>query len=559
MLIFKAKKYAFAGLCCAFFSLLLMALSGCNPTSDPREFYEPTGSWEGTIGADRVRGIVAPDGSFHLAVVDAAGALIPDAGEYVGTVSLTDRENNLGKLSVVFLRPPASAEILHTGLSFALSRTTLYSKDAPFLLNRTSDANGPAAQADVAGRWSLSVTDNDELADITNLIVDAGGNLSGNDGDACQYSGTLKLIDPAWNIFQLGLTFSDYLDKDCQEDTARTYGGLAMTLPPENNRQHLWVASTVWTFGGTRTDTLIENLAATINVAPVARMSANAIELQSNVVQAIKVKKVSGKIKLDAQGSSDGNHDALTYRWSGTDPNGAALVNILATPEGIATFTPAMEGKFTLRLTVNDGFLDSTEIIREIQVQWVADRFVDCTNGTVLDTTTNLFWLKDAGCPDLHSASNWWVNLATATANVNTLASGDCGLTDGSGATNWRLPLPEEFATIIEKNNSYASPPALVNGVGDQQWSEGDVFSNVGTHPFAGYKVWIYWTSAPTFVESWIQYGYFIDFGGAQGEPDRWSGYTPTANINAVWPVRDELSAVPGDEVNACLQAAAQQ
>ncbi|MBE0503568.1 MAG: hypothetical protein IBX46_05495, partial [Desulfuromonadales bacterium] len=524
-------------------------------SSDPRVYYQATGSWEGTLGADRVRGIIAPDGSYHLAVVDVNGDFIEGAGEYVGSVTIVDKENNIGRMTVTFLRPPDSAEILPT-ISLKLTGTSLFSLDAPYNLNRTNDADGPGAQADVAGRWSLSV--NEPEPDITNLIVDTDGNLSGNDGDACQYSGTLKLIDPAWNIFELNLKFSDYLLRDCKDDTLLTYEGLAMALPVENNRKHLWLASTVWTASGTRTGTYIKNLAATINVAPVAKMTANAIELPESVVQPIKVKKLSGMVKLDARGSSDGNKDPLTYQWSVTDPDGTDLANIAATPEGVATLTPTKEGVFTLRLTANDGILDSIEITREILVKWVADRFVDCYNGTVLDTTTNLFWLKDAGCSDLHGVASdlWWVNLATAKANVSGFSSPapNCGLNDGSLATNWRLPLLAEFETIIEKDNNYTSPPDLVNGIGNAQWSPGNVFVNVGDSPF-----WIYWTAEPTFVTNMVTYGYIVDFAGAQNpDTDPWSDYYPVVNKNAVWTVRDEISAVPGDEVNACLQAAAQ-
>ncbi|MDO9079859.1 MAG: DUF1566 domain-containing protein, partial [Desulfuromonadales bacterium] len=383
------------------------------------------------------------------------------------------------------------------------------------------------------------------------------GNLSGNDGAACQYSGTLKLI-PAWNIFELNLKVSDYLLEECKDDTLLTYEGLAMALPVENNRKHLWLASTVWPASGARTGTYIKNLAATINVAPVARMTANAIELQEFVVQPLKVKKLSGMVKLDAQGSSDGNKDPLTYEWSVTDPDGTALANIASTPEGVVTFTPAKEGVFTLRLTANDGIVDSEEITREILVEWVADRFVDCQNGTVLDTSTNLFWLKDAGCPDLHDEVNGWVNRSQASLNVAALAVPGCSLTDGSNSNDWRLPLLREFETIIDTEATHNTwpAPALVNGIGDAQWAEGDIFRRVGVNPYFTALVWTYWTSEPVFFDSGVQNGYYVNF-NYRGFPPL-SGYLPINNINAVWPVRDEISAVAGDEVNACLQAVPQ-
>ncbi|MDO9081580.1 MAG: hypothetical protein Q7U44_12330, partial [Desulfuromonadales bacterium] len=170
MLNLRTKKIAFFA-SCALFSLLLLILSGCDATSDPRVTYQTTGSWEGTIDGKSVRGIVAPDGHYHLAVVDAVtGDFIPGAGEYVGTVSMVDKENNIGRMTVTFLRPPAVGEppvsaVILTPVSFILTGSSLSSADAPYNLSRTSEANGPGAQADIAGRWSLSVNEPDP--DIT--------------------------------------------------------------------------------------------------------------------------------------------------------------------------------------------------------------------------------------------------------------------------------------------------------------------------------------------------------------------------------------------------------
>jgi hypothetical protein len=554
MLKCKTKKYASVGLSCMLLAFLLLTLAGCDATSDPKVSYQATGSWSGTLGADRVRGIIAPDGSYQLAVVDVNGDFIPGAGEYVGAVTIVDGENNIGRMTVAYLRPPASGEppvsaVILPTVTFKLSGTTLYSEDAPYNLSRTSDANGPAAQVDVAGRWSLSV--NETTPDITNLIVDVAGNLSGNDGDACLYSGTLKLIDPAWNIFQLNLKFSDYPLKDCKEDTLLPYEGLAMALPIENNRQHLWLASTVWTSSGTRTGTFIENLAATINVAPVARMTANAIELQeSDDPTTIEVKKFSVPVVLSAELSSDDNKDPLTYQWSGTAPDGVVL-NFTGT--SVNTFTPGIEGVYTFSLIVNDGLLSSELIERRIKVVRVTDRFVDCYNGTVLDTknNSNLFWLKDAGCSNLHGPVEdfWWVNLFTANANVVSLASPlqECLLEDGSVATNWRLPSRAEFTSIREP---FGTPPALANGAGTNQWQEGDVFVNVGINPFSpgpDNKFWRYWTSDVDGAGNVVNFGYEVE------SPPNWSEVAdPENDVRAVWAVRD---AIATDEVEECKEA----
>ena len=60
-------------------------------------------------------------------------------------------------------------------------------------------------------------------------------------------------------------------------------------------------------------------------------------------------------------------------------------------------------------------------------------RFTDNGNGTVTDNHSGLIWLKNANCFD---RQDW----STAMTLARRLSSGDCGLRDGSGAGQWRLP-----------------------------------------------------------------------------------------------------------------------
>lgn len=85
-------------------------------------------------------------------------------------------------------------------------------------------------------------------------------------------------------------------------------------------------------------------------------------------------------------------------------------------------------------------------------------RFVDCGNGTMTDTVTKLIWLQQADC--LIPAD--WASANEAAAG---LKSGDCGLSDGSSAGDWRLPTKEEWI---------ASAPLLSHSVPfnlDFHWS----------------------------------------------------------------------------------------
>ena len=563
MLKFITKKYAFFA-SCALLSLLLLILSGCDASSDPKVYYQATGSWEGTIDGKSVRGIIAPDGRYHLAVVDANGDFIPGAGEYVGTVSMVDKENNIGRISLIFLHPPdnASAEEIR---SFKLESSRLFSDDvtkASIDLDRNSEADGPAALTDVAGRWSFS-----SEGKITNVVVDINGNFSGDDfvsadnGANCQYAGTLKLEDPSWNIFTVsgppdpitgitGMTITELPNRTCPE-VGRYYSGLAMSLVV--NR--MWLSANRWEKTRNSTDTFFGLWTRTINEPPVAKISIVGV---SDDAASMEIEKIAPRVELGGQGSSDPNNDSLNYTWD-VKISGQENFNSLGTGSPV-TFTPTTEGTFTFRLIASDGLLDSEPIERNIELVWAPDPFVDCGNGTVLATkraTVNdpyILWLKDAGCDELNleekavlGGENYWqwgVSATMAKDRVGMLANGSCGLTDGSVAGNWRLPLGSEFEQIIYSGlPAFPSPPQLVNRTGSNKWSPGDAFNNVGkTNTTA--PPYLYWTSEP--VPS-SDFGWFIADFDYQDIRNRVTSYSRT-NPTAVWPVRTASAA----EVEAC-------
>jgi len=126
------------------------------------------------------------------------------------------------------------------------------------------------------------------------------------------------------------------------------------------------------------------------------------------------------------------------------------------------------------------------------------NRFVDCGNGTVKDTKTGLFWLKNANC---FGAQNW----ATANISAAGLGAGQCGLTDGSLPGDWRLPTlncatalcsPIETGTgefsLIFNYALCGTAPYVLNATGEA------CTTVAPASPFVGLQLDYYWSSSPS-------------------------------------------------------------
>jgi hypothetical protein len=124
----------------------------------------------------------------------------------------------------------------------------------------------------------------------------------------------------------------------------------------------------------------------------------------------------------------------------------------------------------------------------------------------VSDNLTGLIWLTDANC---FGERDWF----TALNDANTLASGSCGLTDGSIAGQWRLPNINELHSLVRPGT--ASSPALPSG-----------------HPFSGVQSAYYWSS--TTREGQTPIAWRVDM--SSGYVDGWA-VKHTYN-HYVWPVR---------------------
>jgi hypothetical protein len=158
------------------------------------------------------------------------------------------------------------------------------------------------------------------------------------------------------------------------------------------------------------------------------------------------------------------------------------------------------------------------------------NRFVDCGNGTVKDTKSGLFWLKNANCLGPQS----WATANTSAAN---LGQGQCGLTDGSLPGDWRLPTSGcaggvcspietatgEFASLFNSGVCNTSPYVLN--------ATGAACSTVApTSPFSGVQSSFYWSSSTYVLNSGSAWVVNLISGAV-------SNVSKTSSIY-VWPVR---------------------
>lgn len=115
-------------------------------------------------------------------------------------------------------------------------------------------------------------------------------------------------------------------------------------------------------------------------------------------------------------------------------------------------------------------------------------RFTDVGNGTVTDNLTGLIWLKNANC---WSTGRDW---PTGVSLANNLASGQCGLSDGSTAGQWRMPNIKELESLVDITQTNPALPA------------GHPFVNVAADNCG----LLYWSSTSDAANS--SYAYILNF-----------------------------------------------
>ncbi len=134
-----------------------------------------------------------------------------------------------------------------------------------------------------------------------------------------------------------------------------------------------------------------------------------------------------------------------------TTCGGDVLIDTTSTDQnGYYSFGDLESGKLFIVLTAGSySFypVSSWPVIPQEDIQsydftaTLIPRFIDNDDGTVTDFRTNLIWLKNANC---YGYDNW-SNAMSFAAGLN---SGECGLSDGSSAGDWRLATKEDLQGI---------------------------------------------------------------------------------------------------------------
>ena len=125
-------------------------------------------------------------------------------------------------------------------------------------------------------------------------------------------------------------------------------------------------------------------------------------------------------------------------------------------------------------------YADSDDGALQMGVIYPSSRFTNNGDGTLTDNLTGLEWLKNANC----FGTRTWTQ---ALSDSNGLASGSCGLTDGSVTGDWRLPNVNELASIIDFGQAPRTLPPGYSFTG-VQWDPYFTSSTVSVNTGA---VWV--------------------------------------------------------------------
>ena len=202
-------------------------------------------------------------------------------------------------------------------------------------------------------------------------------------------------------------------------------------------------------------------------------------------------------------GGSTGSDKAWAVRLSDGRYMNDSTANVKATSRNLVWAVKDDRSKGAIQLPAT-GFYVAYDVGDDGSIQsgvgLTSPRFIDSSNGTITDTMTGLIWLKQADC-----IQGMWAN---ALGLVNSLASGGCGLRDGSQAGQWRMPNRNELESLSDRaqtNLAQYFDYTYVN-------KDGSIFqAPIFTNYIESQYYWTSTTNAADPTKAWTVYS--CDFG----------------------------------------------
>ncbi len=210
--------------------------------------------------------------------------------------------------------------------------------------------------------------------------------------------------------------------------------------------------------------------------------------------------------------ASSGNAMALRFsdgRWiNGVDANDGAFNNLKASSQNAVWAVRTGNAPGTVKVLATGvyagvgggSFGTADDAALQLGVPLNAQRFIDQGDGTLADTLTGLVWLKKADCIQ----QNWVGALAT----IQTLKSGQCGLSDGSSAGQWRMPNRNEMLSLSDRAPTFPQAAYLDGQYQGTSTVTGPV---VFDHFVVADYYWTSTTQASDPTQAWSAYS--CDFG----------------------------------------------
>ncbi|MEO5333014.1 MAG: SUMF1/EgtB/PvdO family nonheme iron enzyme, partial [Magnetococcus sp. YQC-5] len=181
------------------------------------------------------------------------------------------------------------------------------------------------------------------------------------------------------------------------------------------------------------------------------RLAIDPVSISSIPSQIIKPNTTSGAIAFTVK-NIENTSDTFTLSGTSSDKKLIPDANIIFGGSGTdrtMTITAGNSGFVTISVQANskDGKVGNTSF--KVIIASCTTGYCDNNDGTITDIKNGLIGLKNANCFDKQT----W---DAAMSKVATLASGTCGLKDGSSAGQWRLLTKDELPIYMDWQQSNA-------------------------------------------------------------------------------------------------------